>query len=150
MYISLKKNTYSSFCLSIYYFCFYFISYTLFLTFILCDFCVSIKHSFLNVSPFLADKDCFYLNTFYSVLTLLNWFVFFILMCIYRTFLNFKHMTWPNIVQSWQQRLWDCISVFDGNFEHCLISLFFWRSSFEVTLLYFALDNYFFYSVSVF
>ena len=39
------------------------------------------------------------------------------------------------------------VIVIDGNFEHCLLNLFFWRSSFEVTLLYFALDNYFFYSV---
>ena len=39
------------------------------------------------------------------------------------------------------------VIVIDGYFEHCLLNLFFWRSSFEVTLLYFALDNYFFYSV---
>ena len=31
---------------------FYFVSYTLFLTFTLCDFWVSIKHGFLKVSPF--------------------------------------------------------------------------------------------------
>ena len=42
--------TYSNFCLSIYFY-FYFVSYTLFLTFALCDFCVSIKHGFLNISP---------------------------------------------------------------------------------------------------
>ena len=35
-----------------YYFFFYFISYTLFLTFTLRDFCVPIKHGFLNVSLF--------------------------------------------------------------------------------------------------
>ena len=38
--------------------------------------------------------------------------------CIYRICLNFKQMTWPNILQSWQQKHWDCI----------------WRSSFEVRL----------------
>ena len=31
-----------------------------------------------------------------------------------------------------------------------MFDLFFWRSSFEVTLLYFALGNFFFYSVSIF
>ena len=142
--------------------------------------------------------NCFYLNTFYSVLTFLyfyrntiifytnNFIPIFILiliiimiifviivfaiviiissfsmlltfiflvftilfyLCIYQIFLNFKQMTWPNIVQSWRYRHRDCISVFDGNFEHYLLNLFFWRSSFEVTMLYFALDSYFFYSV---
>ena len=75
-------------------------------------------------------------------------FTFLFYLCIYQMLLKFKQMMWPKIVQSWQQRHWDCISVFDGNFEHCMLNLFFWRSSFEVTLLYFALDNYFFYSVS--
>ena len=42
------------------------------------------------------------------------------------------------------------INVFDGYFEHCFFNLFFWPSSFEVTLLYFALQNYFVYSVSLF
>ena len=39
---------------------------------------------------------------------------------------------------------------FDVNFRKCFFDLFFWQSSFEVTLLYFALDKYFFYSVSIF
>ena len=130
--------------------------------------------------------NCFYLNTFYSVLTFLYFYtitnfcshshhycycfviviiissfsmlltfiflVFTILfyLCIYQIFLNFKQMMWPNFVQSWQSRHWDCISVFDGNFEHCLLNSFFWWFSFEVTLLYFALGNYFFYSVCTF
>ena len=59
-----------------------------------------------------------------------------------------------NIVQSWQWRHWGCISVFNENFElwtlNSLLNLYFLRSSFEVTLLNFALDNYFFYSVSIF
>ena len=37
----------------------------------LCDFCFPIKGGFLNVSPFKADMNCFYLDTFYSVLTFL-------------------------------------------------------------------------------
>ena len=36
--------------------------------------------------------DCFYLNTFCSILTFLYWFIIFILTCIYRIFLNFKPM----------------------------------------------------------
>ena len=42
-------------------------------------------------------------------------------------------------------RLYQCLW-----WKHCLLNLFFWRSSFEVTLLYFTLDNYSFYSVSIF
>ena len=41
-------------------------------------------------------------------------------------------------------------SVFDGICEHYLLNLFFWRSSFEETLLYFALLDNFFYSVNNF
>ena len=33
-------------------FLFYFVSYSLSLTFTLCDFCILIKHGFLNVFPF--------------------------------------------------------------------------------------------------
>ena len=103
-FFSLRDSapTHSNFCLSIYYVYFHFVSYILFLTFTLCDFCVLIKRGFLNVSSFQADMDCFCLNTFCSDLTFLYWFVFFILTCIYRIFLNFKHMTWPNIVQIYQ------------------------------------------------
>ena len=38
-------------------------------TLTLCDFCVPIKHDFLNVSPSSADVNYFYLNSFYSILT---------------------------------------------------------------------------------
>ena len=40
----------------------------MFLIFTLCDFCGPIKDGFLNVSLFSADMNCFYFNTFYSVL----------------------------------------------------------------------------------
>ena len=61
--------------------------------------------------------DCFYLNTFYSILALPNWFISFILTYIYRIFLSFKHIKWPNNVQSWQQRHWDCINVFSSRLK---------------------------------
>ena len=88
----------------------------------------------------------------FSMLLIFIFLVFTILfyLCVYRIFLNLKQMTWPNIVQNWQERHWYCNRVFNRNFEHCLLNLFFWRSSFEVILLYFALDNYFFYSASIF
>ena len=68
--------TYSNFLsyyLSLFFFVFflYFVSYILFLAFTLCDFCIPIKHGFLNVSLFWADMNCFYLHTFYSILTFL-------------------------------------------------------------------------------
>ena len=44
-------------------------------------------------------------------------------------------------------KLYQCLW---GSFQHYLINLFVWRSSFEVTLLNFAPDNYFFYSVRIF
>ena len=54
---------------------FYSDCYTLFLTFTLCEFYVPIKDGFLNVSPFSADMNCFYLSTFYSVLTFLYFYM---------------------------------------------------------------------------
>ena len=45
---------------------------------------------------------------------------------------------------------WGSFGVFDGNFERWLFDLLFWRSSFEVALLYSVLDNKLFYSVSIF
>ena len=132
-----------------YYYFYYFVSYSLFLIFTVSDFCVSIKHGFLNVFPFSADMNCFYLNTFCSILTILYFYTitnfdgeyrhyywnyfhcccfyyyfchchcyyyFFIFeafnlycfsfqhsilyFCRYRIFLNFKHMTWWNLLKS--------------------------------------------------
>ena len=51
-----------------------FFSYSLFLTFTLCDFCVPTKHGFLNIFSLQADMNCFYLNTCYSVLTFLYFY----------------------------------------------------------------------------
>ena len=41
----------------------------MFLIFTLSDFCVPIKHGLLNVFPFKADMNWFYLSNFYSILT---------------------------------------------------------------------------------
>ena len=57
--------------LSILFYLFHFVSCTLFLIFTLSDFCIPIKHGFLNVFPFEVDMNCFYLNTLYSVLPIL-------------------------------------------------------------------------------
>ena len=54
---------------------FYFVPYTLFLTFTLFDFCVPVKRGFLDVSPFYANMNCFYLNPFYSTLIFLYFYV---------------------------------------------------------------------------
>ena len=82
----------------------------------------------------------------FSMLLTFIFLVFIILfyLCTYRIFLNFKQMTWLTLRH---KRDWDCMSVFDGNFQQCLLNLFFWRFSFEVTLLHFSHNNYFFYSV---
>ena len=49
---------------------------------------------------FIFNAFEFYSSSFYhSVLHL----------CINRIFLNFKHMTWPKILQSWQQILHGCL-----------------------------------------
>ena len=107
--------------LSIFFYLFHFVSCTLFLIFTLSDFCVPIKHGFLNVFPFSADMNCLYLNTFYSVLTLLYFqtttnfdsFVFIIIMIIFIIIvviiifviaiaIIIASFSMPNIFQSWQ------------------------------------------------
>ena len=140
--------------------------------------------------------NCFYWNTFYSVLTFLyfytitnfyshlhqycyDYFCYYCFChfhCHYYSFIfndfNFDFSSFYHSILSLHisnifrfqtndvaktlykvgivQRYWGCISVFDGKFEHCLLNLFFWRSSSGVTLLCFALDNYLFYSGSIF
>ena len=69
--------TYSNFCfITCVCVCFFFnfISYNLSLIFTLHDFCVPIKHGFLRVLTFSADMNCFYLSTFYSILTFLYFY----------------------------------------------------------------------------
>ena len=98
----------------------------------------------LLLSLFFLHFQCFYYH-YYNLFLIILFHL-----CKYRIFPNSERMRWPNIVQSWQQRHWDCISVFDGSFEECIFILFFWRTFFEVTLIYFAIDNHFFYSLSIF
>ena len=63
---------------------------------------------------------------------------------------EFKGMTRPKHCSKLALKILRLYQVFDEKFEHCLLNLFFWRSSVEVILLHFALDNYIFYSVSIF
>ena len=88
----------------------------------------------------------------FSMLVTFVFLVFIILfyLCIYLIFLDFKEMTWPKHCSKLALKILRLYQVFDEKFEHCLLNLFFWRSSFEVILLHFALDNYIFYSVSIF
>ena len=88
----------------------------------------------------------------FSMLVTFVFLVFIILfyLCTYLIFLDFKEMTWPKHCSKLALKILRLYQVFDEKFEHCLLNLFFWRSSFEVILLHFALDKYIFYSVSVF
>ena len=63
----------------------------MFLIFILCYFCVPIKHGLLTVFPFLADLNCFHSNSFYSILALL-YFIAILSFCLKWIFPSFKYI----------------------------------------------------------